>query len=46
VAEAVRIVHEAVDAGINFLDNAWEYHEARAKSAWGRPSTTGAIGSS
>jgi len=22
VAEAVRIVHEAIDAGINFLDNA------------------------
>ncbi len=26
-AEAKRIVDEAVDAGINFFDNAWEYHE-------------------
>jgi predicted aldo/keto reductase-like oxidoreductase len=27
VKEAVRIVHEAIDAGVNFLDNAWEYHD-------------------
>ncbi|MGO9913628.1 MAG: aldo/keto reductase, partial [Isosphaeraceae bacterium] len=25
--EAIAIVHEAVDAGVNFLDNAWEYHD-------------------
>lgn len=30
IAEAVRIVHEAIDAGVNFLDNAWEYHECRS----------------
>lgn len=23
---AVKIVHEAIDAGVNFLDNAWEYN--------------------
>src|SRR4051794_14212795 len=27
--EAERIVHEAIDAGVNFFDNAWEYHEGR-----------------
>ncbi len=36
VAEAVRIVHEAVDAGINFLDNAWEYHEGESERRMGR----------
>jgi aryl-alcohol dehydrogenase-like predicted oxidoreductase len=25
--EATRIVSEALDAGINFFDNAWEYHD-------------------
>ena len=35
-AEAVRIVHEAVDAGINFLDNAWEYHEGESEKRMGR----------
>jgi len=36
VTEAVRIVHEAVDAGINFLDNAWEYHEGESERRMGR----------
>jgi aryl-alcohol dehydrogenase-like predicted oxidoreductase len=36
VAEAVRIVHEAVDAGVNFLDNAWEYHEGESERRMGR----------
>jgi len=36
VAEAVRIVHEAIDAGINFLDNAWEYHEGESERRMGR----------
>jgi len=36
VKEAVRIVHEAIDAGINFLDNAWEYHEGESKRRMGR----------
>ena len=31
VTEAVRIVHEAVGAGANFLDNAWEYHEGESE---------------
>src|SRR5436189_4412226 len=36
VTEAVRIVHEAIDAGINFLDNAWEYHEGESEQRMGR----------
>ena len=36
IAEAVRIVHEAVDAGVNFLDNAWEYHEGDSERRMGR----------
>jgi aryl-alcohol dehydrogenase-like predicted oxidoreductase len=34
--EAVRIVEEAVDAGLDFLDNAWEYHEGRSEEIMGR----------
>jgi predicted aldo/keto reductase-like oxidoreductase len=35
-ATAVRIVHEAIDAGVNFLDNAWEYHEGESERRMGR----------
>jgi aryl-alcohol dehydrogenase-like predicted oxidoreductase len=33
---AVRIIHEAIDAGMNFLDNAWEYHEGESEKRMGR----------
>jgi uncharacterized protein len=33
--EAVAIVHEAIDAGVNFLDNAWEYHEGKSEEWMG-----------
>jgi len=36
VREAVRIVHAALDAGINFLDNAWEYHDGESERRMGR----------
>jgi len=29
--EARRIVDEALDAGINFFDNAWEYHDGKSE---------------
>lgn len=31
--EAARIVHEAIEAGVNFFDNAWEYHKGKSE-AW------------
>ncbi len=36
VEEAVRFVHEAVDAGITFYDNCWEYWNGRAEDWLGR----------
>lgn len=34
--ESIRIVHAAIDAGITFLDNAWEYHEHESEKRMGR----------
>lgn len=34
--EAVRLVQAAIDAGITFMDNAWEYHEGRAETLMGK----------
>ncbi|HMV50686.1 MAG TPA: aldo/keto reductase [Blastocatellia bacterium] len=34
--EAVRLVHRAIDAGITFMDNAWEYHDGRSEELMGR----------
>jgi len=36
VTEAIRIVHAAIDAGITFLDNAWEYHDGESERRMGR----------
>jgi aryl-alcohol dehydrogenase-like predicted oxidoreductase len=30
IKEAVRLTQAAIDAGITFLDNAWEYHDGRS----------------
>jgi aryl-alcohol dehydrogenase-like predicted oxidoreductase len=34
--EAVAIVHAAVDAGVNFFDNAWEYHDGKSEEWMGK----------
>jgi aryl-alcohol dehydrogenase-like predicted oxidoreductase len=34
--EATRIVHAAIDGGITFLDNAWEYHDGKSEVRMGR----------
>jgi len=34
--EAMRIVHEAIDAGLTFMDNAWEYHNGRSEEVMGK----------
>jgi aryl-alcohol dehydrogenase-like predicted oxidoreductase len=35
-AEAARIVHAAVDRGVDFMDNCWDYHEGRSEDRMGR----------
>jgi uncharacterized protein len=35
-AEATQIVDEALDAGVNFFDNAWEYHQGLSEERLGR----------
>ena len=34
--ECIDRLHEAVDLGITFMDNAWEYHDGRAEEVMGR----------
>jgi predicted aldo/keto reductase-like oxidoreductase len=34
--EAIRIAHEAIDAGVTFMDNAWEYHDGRSEEWMGK----------
>ena len=34
--EAVQLVHEAIDAGVTFFDNAWEYYNGRTETILGR----------
>jgi predicted aldo/keto reductase-like oxidoreductase len=36
VAEATNIAHYAIDQGVNFFDNAWEYHNGRAEDWMGQ----------
>jgi aryl-alcohol dehydrogenase-like predicted oxidoreductase len=35
-SEATQIVNEALDAGIDFFDNAWEYHQGLSEERLGR----------
>ncbi len=34
--ESTQMVHEAIEAGVNFMDNAWEYHDGRGEEVMGR----------
>ena len=34
--DAVRLVHAAIDGGITFMDNAWEYHDGRSEILMGK----------
>jgi aryl-alcohol dehydrogenase-like predicted oxidoreductase len=36
VREAIKVIQTAIDAGITFLDNAWEYHEHESEERMGR----------
>lgn len=35
-AEGIRIVRAAVDAGINFMDNCWDYHDGESERRMGK----------
>jgi aryl-alcohol dehydrogenase-like predicted oxidoreductase len=41
--EAVRIVQAAVEAGITFLDNAWEYHDGESETLMGKALSEGGL---
>jgi len=34
--EATRIVHEAIESGLTFMDNAWEYNQGKSEERMGR----------
>ena len=35
-AEAIRIMHAAIDEGVTFFDNAWDYNDGRSEELMGR----------
>jgi predicted aldo/keto reductase-like oxidoreductase len=35
-SDSIRLVHAAIDNGITFLDNAWDYHDGRAEEVMGK----------
>ena len=35
-AESIKIMHTAIDEGINFFDNAWDYHDGAAEEIMGK----------
>ena len=39
--EALRLIHEGIDRGINFLDNAWDYNEGRSEERVGKALSQG-----
>lgn len=36
IDDAIRLVHEAIDAGITFFDNAWEYYNGKTETWLGQ----------
>jgi uncharacterized protein len=34
--DSIRLVRTAMDEGVNFLDNAWEYHDGRSETRMGK----------
>lgn len=35
-AEAIRIMHAAIDEGLTFFDNAWDYHDGHSEEVMGK----------
>ena len=40
-AESIKLMHTAVDEGITFFDNAWDYHGGRSEELMGKALETG-----
>ncbi|MBN1852852.1 MAG: aldo/keto reductase [Pirellulales bacterium] len=40
-AKSVRLIRKAIDLGVTFLDNAWEYHNGRAEEVMGKALSDG-----
>jgi aryl-alcohol dehydrogenase-like predicted oxidoreductase len=39
--EAIRIMHAAIDEGLTFFDNAWDYHDGHSEEVMGKALTGG-----
>jgi aryl-alcohol dehydrogenase-like predicted oxidoreductase len=39
--ESIRLIHEGLDRGINFLDNSWDYNEGRSEERVGKALSRG-----
>jgi predicted aldo/keto reductase-like oxidoreductase len=39
--EALTLMHQAIDEGINFFDNSWDYHEGGSEQVMGKALATG-----
>jgi predicted aldo/keto reductase-like oxidoreductase len=39
--EAASLVHQAIDAGVTFMDNAWEYHDGVSETRMGKALANG-----
>jgi aryl-alcohol dehydrogenase-like predicted oxidoreductase len=39
-AEAIRIMHAAIDEGLTFFDNAWDYHDGHSEELMGKALAT------
>jgi aryl-alcohol dehydrogenase-like predicted oxidoreductase len=39
--EAISIMHEAIDEGMTFFDNAWDYHDGGSEEVMGKALSTG-----
>jgi predicted aldo/keto reductase-like oxidoreductase len=39
--QSVRLIRKAIDRGVTFLDNAWEYHNGRSEELMGKALTRG-----
>lgn len=39
--EAIRIMHTAIDEGLTFFDNAWDYHDGRSEQIMGKALAAG-----